>query len=181
MTFNLLNQARRKAASSAEPSRHRRRKFGRLSDARGNNLLEGAIITPLMVFLTFSIIDFASLFYVYLALENGVSQATRFAVTGNVLDDPGTPGAKLSRKDSIVTAMRNATPTLTIPDDAFTFSHLAPGGGSWLNGTGGPSDIEKVSVEYNWSVLSPVLRPFFDNGQITLVVDSAMKNEGRFE
>ena len=155
--------------------------FGRLGGTRGNNLLEAAIITPLMIFLTFSIVDFASLFYVYLSLENGVSQATRFAVTGNVLDDPSKPGSKLSRKASIVTAMRNATPTLTIPDQAFSFSHMSPGGTSWLNGTGGPSDIEKVSVQYQWSVLSPVLRPFFDNGQITLVVDSAMKNEGRFE
>ena len=150
-------------------------------DSRGNNLLEAAIITPLLLFLTFSIVDFASLFYSYLALENGVSQATRFAVTGNLLDDPDKPGSKLSRKNSIITTMRNATPTLTIPDEAFTFSHLPPGAASWLNGTGGPLDVEKVTVEYDWSVLSPVLRPFFEDGRITLVVDSAMKNEGRFE
>jgi Flp pilus assembly protein TadG len=150
-------------------------------DSRGNNLLEAAIVTPLLVFLTFSIVDFATLFYAYLALENGVSQATRFAVTGNLLDDPDSPGAKLSRRDSIMTTMRNATPTLTIPDSAFTFSHMAPGTVSWVNGTGGPLDIEKVTVKYDWSILSPVLRPFFDNGRITLVVDSAMKNEGRFE
>jgi Flp pilus assembly protein TadG len=152
-----------------------------IRDSRGNNLLEAAIVTPLLVFLTFSIVDFATLFYAYLALENGVSQATRFAVTGNLLDDPDSPGAKLSRRDSIMTTMRNATPTLTIPDNAFTFSHMPPGAASWANGTGGPLDIEKVTVKYDWSILSPVLRPFFDNGRITLVVDSAMKNEGRFE
>jgi hypothetical protein len=150
-------------------------------DVRGNNLVEAAIITPLLLLLTFSIVDFASLFYAYLALENGVSQATRFAVTGNVLDDPNTPGAKLSRTDSIMTAMRNATPTLTIPSDAFEFAHMPPGSASWINGVGGPLDIEKVSVEYQWSLLTPVLRPFFTDGAVTLVVHSAMKNEGRFE
>ena len=150
-------------------------------DSRGNNLVEAAIVTPLMLFLTFSIIDFATLFYAYLALENGVSQATRFAVTGNLLDDPDAPGGKLSRRDSIIQTMRRATPTLTIPDGAFSFSHLPSGSGTWVNGTGGPLDIEKVSVRYDWSLLSPVLRPFFDNGRITLVVDSSMKNEGRFE
>lgn len=150
-------------------------------DSRGNNLVEAAIVTPLMLFLTFSIIDFATLFYAYLALENGVSQATRFAVTGNLLDDPDAPGSKLSRRDSIIQTMRRATPTLTIPDGAFSFSHLPSGSGTWVNGTGGPLDIEKVSVRYDWSLLSPVLRPFFDNGRITLVVDSSMKNEGRFE
>ena len=170
MTPNMLTTLRRLA-----------RRLRRLDDTRGNNLLEGAIITPLLLFLTFSIVDFAALFYTYLALENGVSQATRFAVTGNVLDDPATPGSKLSRKNSIIAAMRDATPTLTIRDDAFTFTHLPPGGSTWLNGTGAPRDIEKVTVKYNWSVLSPVLRPFFDDGRITLVVDSAMKNEGRFE
>ncbi len=152
-----------------------------IRDSRGNNLVEAAIVTPLMLFLTFSIIDFATLFYAYLALENGVSQATRFAVTGNLLDDPDAPGSKLSRRDSIMQTMRRATPTLTIPDGAFSFSHLPSGSGTWVNGTGGPLDIEKVSVRYDWSLLSPVLRPFFDNGQITLVVDSSMKNEGRFE
>jgi Flp pilus assembly protein TadG len=152
-----------------------------IRECRGNNLVEAAILTPLMVFLTFSIIDFATMLYAYLALENGVSQATRFAVTGNLLDDPDSPGAKLSRRDSIITTMRNATPTLTIGDDAFSFKHLPPGAGTWVDGTGGPLDIEKVSVTYDWSILSPVLRPFFEDGQITLVVDSAMKNEGRFE
>lgn len=152
-----------------------------LRSSRGNNLIEAAIITPLLAFLTFSIVDFATMFYAYLALENGVSQATRFAVTGNLLDDPETPGAKLSRRDSIIETMRAVTPTLTIPDDAFTFSHLPPGAATWVNGTGGPLDIEKVSVEYEWSLLSPVLRPFFEDGQITLRVDSAMKNEGRFK
>ena len=153
----------------------------RLADSRGNNLLEGAIITPLMIFMTFSIIDLSSLLYTYLALENGVSQATRFAVTGNVLDDPDAPGSKLSRQASIVHAMRNATPTLTIPDNAVTFSHLVPGTNVWVNGPGAPSDIEKVSVQYSWAVLSPVLRPFFDGGRMTLKVQSSMKNEGRFE
>jgi Flp pilus assembly protein TadG len=181
MTLNVFTSSPRQDRPGTEAARRPLATLRRLRDTRGNNLLEAAIITPLMLFLTFSIIDFATVFYAYLSLENGVSQATRFAVTGNVLDDPDKPGSKLSRKNSIIAAMRNATPTLTIPDDAFTFSHLPPGGGTWVSGPGGPSDIEKVSVEYNWSVLSPVLRPFLENGQITLVVDSAMKNEGRFE
>ena len=82
--------------------------------------LEAAIITPLLLLLTFSIVDFGALFYVYLALENGVSQATRFGVTGNLMDDPTHPGTRCRATDSIKTAMRQATPTLTIPDSAFS-------------------------------------------------------------
>jgi hypothetical protein len=150
-------------------------------DTSGANLIEAAIVTPLLLLLTFSIVDFGSLFYAYLALENGVSQATRLAVTGNRLNDPANPANVLSRTDSIKLAMRQATPTLTIPDASFTFSHMPVGGAAWQAGMGGPNEVEKVSIDYTWNILTPLLRPFFAGGQIHLRVDSAMKNEGRFE
>jgi Flp pilus assembly protein TadG len=152
-----------------------------LHDTAGVNIVEAAIITPLLLLLSFSVVDFASLFYVYLALENGLSQATRYAVTGQLMDDPANPGTALSRSASIETAMRQATPTLTISDSAFSFSHMAPGAGSWTAGVGGPGDIEKVSVDYTWNIMTPLLRPFFPGGRVRFVVDSVMKNESRFQ
>jgi Flp pilus assembly protein TadG len=128
---------------------------------------------PLLLLLTFAIVDFATLFYIYLALENGVSSASRYGVTGN-------QAAGLSRQESIKKAMRESTPTLTIADGSFAFSHLRPGQGTWDAGVGGPSDIDKVTVTYNWTLLTPLVRPFFPNGRISLVVESAMKNEARF-
>jgi uncharacterized membrane protein (UPF0127 family)/Flp pilus assembly protein TadG len=153
----------------------------RLRDTAGTSIVEAAVITPLLLLLTFSIADFGALFYVYLALENGVSQASRYGVTGNLMDDPAHPGSQLSRTDSIKLAMRQATPTLTLADGAFTFSHMSPGATSWSSGTGAPSDIEKVTVDYTWNLLTPLLRPFFSGGQVHLKVDSAMKNEARFQ
>ena len=153
----------------------------RLRDARGTSLVEAALITPLLVLLTLSVVDFCLMFYAQLALENGVSQATRFAVTGNLKDDPGNPGNPLSRTDSIKLAMRQATPTLTIADGAFSFNHMALGGGAWIAGTGGPQEIEKVTINYTWTFFNPMMWPFFPNGQIRLTVDSAMKNESRFQ
>ena len=158
-----------------------RRGWRRLADGRGNTLVEAAIVTPLMILLTFAIVDFASLFYVYLALENGVSQATRFAVTGNQLPDPDNPGQQLSRTASIMATMRDATPTLTIPTNAFTFSHMPEGAAGWVGGTGGPGDVEKVAVDYTWTMMTPLIRPFFSGGQIQMHVESAMKNEARFQ
>jgi Flp pilus assembly protein TadG len=146
----------------------------RIGDSKGANLVEAAIITPLLLLLTFAIVDFASMFYVYLALENGVSQATRFAVTGNAI---GT----LSREDSVKTAMRQATPTLTLPDNAFSFQYMPQNGTNWIAGIGGPSDIGKVTVTYNWQFFTPLIRPFFGtNGTITMRVDSVMRNERMF-
>jgi hypothetical protein len=167
---------RRGTAGAAAPD-----VFKRITDAKGVAILEAAIITPLLLLLTFSIVDFGALFYVHLALENGVSQATRYGVTGNLMDDPDNPGTPLSRSDSIKLAMRQATPTLTVDDSAFSFSHRTVNGSSWIGGTGGPNDIEKVTVQYTWNLFCPLLWPFFTNGQINLTVDSIMKNEGRFE
>ena len=157
-----------------------RRLVRRLRDTRGGSLVEAALITPLLLMLTFGIIDFASMFYVYLALENGVSQATRYGVTGNLMDDPMNPGTALNRAESMKLAMRQATPTLTIPDTAFTFSNMPPGGSSWSPGVGGPGAIEKVTVNYTWSFLTPLIRPFFSGGQLNIQVESSMKNEKRF-
>jgi hypothetical protein len=150
------------------------RVFRRLSDSKGNTLLEAAIVLPLLLLVTFAIVDFGALFYVHLALQNGVSQATRFGVTGNVM-----PG--LTRDNSIRAAMRDSTPTLTLADSAFVFTHLTPGTTVWLGGSGAPGDIERVTVNYNWQIITPVLRPFFTNGEINFSVESAMKNESRFQ
>jgi Flp pilus assembly protein TadG len=144
-----------------------------IRNSRGATLVEAAIITPLLLLLTFSIVDFAGLFYVYLALENGASQATRYAITGQVVSGS-------TREDSIKAAMRQATPTLTLDDDMFSFSFLAPGATVWASGIGGENDIGKLTVTYSWNLMTPLIRPFFTNGQMVIRVESAMKNEGRF-
>jgi Flp pilus assembly protein TadG len=147
-----------------------RRIFRRLRGCRGANLLEAAIITPLLLLVTFAIVDFAAILYVFLALENGVSQASRYGITGNAVSGQ-------SRQNSIMSAMRQATPTLTLTDAQFSFGHLSPGASTWVGGIGGPRDIDKVTVDYTWQLMTPLLRPFFTNGQIRFKVESAMKNE----
>jgi Flp pilus assembly protein TadG len=151
-----------------------RRRFGRLRSSRGSTLIEAAIITPLLLLLTFSIVDFGALLYIYLSLESGVTQATRFAITGT--DTPG-----MTREDAIKDAMRRATPTLTIPDSAFTFSFMPAGGSTWSSGAGGPGDIGRVTVTYTWNIMTPLIRPFFTGGQVNMRVESAMKNESRWQ
>jgi Flp pilus assembly protein TadG len=144
-----------------------------IRNCRGATLVEAAIMTPLLLLLTFSIVDFAGLFYVYLALENGASQATRYAVTGQLISGQ-------TREDSIKAAMRQATPTLTIPDGMFSFSHMRPGTTVWVAGTGGEGDIGRLTITYPWNLMTPLIRPFFTNGQLVIRVESAMKNERRF-
>ena len=131
-------------------------------------MVETAIVLPLLLLLTFGIIEFGVLCYTNLALENGVSQASRFGITGS----GGT-----SRQASILSELRRSTPTLTIDDSHIEFSHLA--GGSWVNGIGGAGDVAKLTVTYPHDLI--VLRPLVSGGRVTLRVESAMKNEDRFE
>jgi hypothetical protein len=142
----------------------------RFRDSSGQSLIEGAIITPLLLLITFAIVDFGWLFFVNLTLESGVSQAARYGVTGRVMDGS-------TRQESIKSIVRSAASPLTLDDDDFHFSHLV--GGNWVDGVGGPGDIGKVAVTYQHRVL--VLSPFFSGGQVNLRVESAMKNEDRFE
>jgi len=158
------------------PVRERLRRL--LRDGTGSNLVEAALLTPLLVLLTLAVVDFGGLFYCYLALEHGVSEASRYGITGNLMTDPG--GSAMTREASIRAAMRNATP-LTLDDSAFNFSFKSPGSSSWSGGSGGPGDITKVTVTYNWTLMTPLLRMAFTGGQIALHAESAMKNEARFQ
>ena len=157
------------------------KKLKSLGGCDGSNMIEAALVTPLVLILTLGIIDFASMFYTYLALENGVSQATRFAITGNDMDDPDNPGTPLPREAAIRAALEDATPAINMDYVSISYSHMTPGSSSWTGGAGGPGDIGKVSVAYTWTPLTPILRPLLTNGQLTVHVESAMKNESRWE
>jgi len=135
-------------------------------------MAEVGIILPLLTLVTFSIVDFASIFYAYLSMQNGVAAATRFAVTGRQLSNP-LNNATLSRSDSIKLAMRQATPGVKINDSDFAFYNVTTG----ASDTGGPEDIIRVTVTHDWPLLTPVLRPFFTGGSVRLIVSSTMKNE----
>src|SRR2546426_8660918 len=139
--------------------------------SRGTALAETGIIITLLIPLTFAVLDFAGILYAFQAMQNGVSQATRFAVTGNHGTDGS--GAALSRDESIRQAMRAATPGFQIADNAFTFYNVAKG----TPDTGGPNDIIPVTVAYDWQRLTPFLRPFFDGGYVTVRGASTMWKE----
>src|SRR6266404_1734824 len=139
--------------------------------SRGTALAETGIIITLLIPLTFAVLDFAGILYTFQAMQNGVSQATRFAVTGNTVNDPS--GAAMPRDQAIRQAMRAATPGFQIDDGAFTFDNLSKG----TSGIGDPNDIIRVTVTYDWQLLTPILQPFFSSGHVTVRVASTMRNE----
>jgi Flp pilus assembly protein TadG len=152
-----------------------------LKDTSGNTLLEAAMVTPLLLVLTFGLVDFATMFYVHLSMETGISQATRFAVTGATKNDPDNPSIPLSREGTIRAAMQEAAPTLDIDAMTFNFTHMKPGHTTWSSGAGGAGDIGRVSVEYDWEPLTPIVRPLLTDGKLRVRVESSMKHESKWE
>ena len=119
--------------------------------------------------LSLSVVEAAMLFFAYLTLQNGVTAATRFGVTGQDPDDADHP---TRHEDSIMRVMRNATPGLTLADGEFTFYDLT----TQSSGTGGPNDIIQVTVTH--PMLLPMVWPLVGNGGvITLRVSAMMRNE----
>jgi Flp pilus assembly protein TadG len=147
---------------------------GRLARLRrsddGANLVEAALALPIILLVIFGILELAGIVYAQMALQNGVSQATRFAITR-------APLAGMNREQSIKAVLRRETPTLTIEDEGIELSHLAPGDAQWTAGVGPPEAIERVAVTYRWEVMTPIMSSFFPYGGIELRVASAMKSE----
>ena len=109
-------------------------------------------------------------FFAYLTLQNGVTAATRFGVTGQDPDDDDHP---TRHADSIMRVMRDAT-GLKLEDGEFTFYDIT----TQSSGTGGPNDIIQVTVTHPLPLISPMVWPLVGNGGvITLRVSAMMRNE----
>ena len=120
--------------------------------------------------LSLSVVEAAMLFFAYLTLQNGVTAATRFGVTGQ---DPNDDDHPTRHEDSIMRVMRDAT-GLKLEDGEFTFYDIT----TQSSGTGGPNDIIQVTVTHPWLLISPMVWPLVGNGGvITLSVSATMRNE----
>jgi hypothetical protein len=134
-----------------------------------------AMVLLPIAFLIVAILDFSILFYVYQSMEHGISEATRYGLTGQQMSDPDNPGDYFSREDSMKEVMRKYNPVITLDDDSFTFEHLS--GAVWIAGMGEPDDIFRMTVTYNWRPITPLIGAIFTEGQVPLRVSSTVKNE----
>lgn len=142
----------------------------RLKRDDGANLVESALILPLVLWVVFAGVEFGGIIYAQMTLQNGVTLATRYAITQQVM-------AGKTRQASIIATLNTDTPSLTIDPTTITFTHLVPGTTTWLAGDGGPGSIEKVAVDYSWKLLTPFMPTIFGATSITLHAEASMKNE----
>jgi len=139
---------------------------------RGNATVEFAIVLVLMISLLISIVDFGRVFYIQLTLHSAVREATRFALTGNVLPDPNNPGEFLTRVESIVSKVQSVTPGLGVQPGNVVI--LGPNG---AGDAGGPGDLITIRCDYDIDLLTPFTKPLFPGGVHRYSVAMMTQNE----
>jgi len=89
------------------------RQWSRKLDQRGQSAVEFLLALPLALLLLAGIFEFGRHFYTRLSMRNAVSEAARFAVTGQTLTDP-TTGQPMARSTSIVQVIIDRAAALQI-------------------------------------------------------------------
>jgi Flp pilus assembly protein TadG len=175
-------------------------------DEKGANAVEFAFVASLLVLLIGGILDVAMILFVDAALEGGIRDASRFAVTGF------TP-TTVSRETAIVDIVNShllGLYTVTSNDIServySNFSSIGQpepyidtngngqydagepftdinGNGQWdsdmaASGAGGAGQVVAYEVTINWHPLTPLLLPFLDSsGTIRLAASLVVRNE----
>lgn len=120
----------------------------------------------LLVVLSFTIFDFGHFFWALLTFQHATTTGTRFAITNSQLSG-------MTRDESIREAIKEATPGFAVEDGDISFYNVTDG----TPGSGGPNDVIRVTVEHDFSFLTPGIENFFDDGQLRFRVSATMRNE----
>jgi hypothetical protein len=143
---------------------------------RGNVVVEAALALPVLLVLILSIFDYARIHHTRTRLQDAVSQATRFAITGRQLSDPSNPGVMLTRKDSMLRVLRELSGIPDLDDDDVKITSVGDNGIESV-GPGGPGDVVIVEVSYAVEVLTPILSVAFPDNEYRFRCTSRFRNE----
>jgi len=150
---------------------------------KGQVLVEFAVVAAILLGMLFAIVDLAFMFYVNLTMQNAVREGTRYAITGQ--GNPDRMSALIQQIKKCSDGFCNVydrnlhvpkDPQVSVIDPAqVTFTNYS--GHQQSSGAGSANDVIVVSLTYTGALLTPILKPFFPNGQYTFTVKTTMKNE----
>ena len=135
--------------------------------SRGSALVEMALVMPMLLVLFGSVFEFGRVFHTRLTARHAVIEATRFAVTGNLLTDSA--GMPVDRAASIRRIVAERAYTLPITPQAIV---IDPADG------GGPEEVVRVTLTYSYEYSLPGFMDVLPALQFT--VAAAMRNEPFF-
>lgn len=139
-------------------------------------IVEAGLAIPVIVVLVLGVLDFARVHHTRSRLQNAVSQATRFAITGNKLGDADNPGLYLTREDSILRLVKKISGFSDINAGSVEIFTVNPDG-SMRQGAGGPGDVVLVTVSYHVEVFTPGLALVFPGSTYRFSCTARFRNE----
>jgi Flp pilus assembly protein TadG len=156
-----------------------KRRMGRRSrkGQSGSTVVEFAIIAPLLLFVICMIIDLGLMFWVNLTMQYAVHEGARYAVTGQDNLDPDS--ANQQRYLAVIQDIEDSSMglyTLVNPAISVTVNGVPVANGT--NMFGGPGDLVVLQLNCTWSLLTPLIAPFFKGGAYSFSVAATMRNEG---
>ena len=137
----------------------------------GQSLVEFALVLPLLLLVFMGISEFGRFYYTRLTLQHAVREAARYAITGQQMADPET-GEPIGRVSSIAQVVLENARTLDVDLDGFSVS---PADG------GGPEDIVRVRVTFNYDFRMPLIKELLPEHGVSLSYETAMRNEPFYE
>lgn len=154
----------------------------RSGNRKGQTIVEFALAAVILFSLLFAIIDLALMFFVNLTMQHAVREGARYAITGQ--SDLGA-----DRRAALIAKIREQSmgmydKNLHVPKDP-SVSIIKPSGVTFTNYSGTPTtgdpgqsdEVIVISLTYKWSLVTPLMKPFFPGGAYTFTVKTTMKNE----
>ena len=147
--------------------------YSMLHRQKGSIAAEVALGSLVFFAVLITISDFGRMYHCKSRLKYAVTQATRFATTGNTVADPHHPGAQLSRTDSIKAMIRELS-RFNIDDGDIAIVSIDSAGRA-TPGAGGPGDIVTVTATFRVDVVAPLLSALL--GKYELSATTSFKNK----
>lgn len=149
---------------------------------KGQTTVEFAFAILILLALLFAIIDLSLMFFANLTMQHAVREGARYAITGR--SDLGA-----DRRSALIAKIKEQSMGLYdknqhIPRDP-TISIIRPTSVTFSNYTGTPTTGDPgepdetivISLTYTWPLVTPLMKPFFQDGAYTFTVKATMKNE----
>ena len=170
----------------------------------GKAIVEFALVAPIFLGITLSILEFSGIMFVQTLLEGGAREASRYGLTGQQPEG-------VSRDDMILQIVsENSYGIIDVDElemetrvydnfdevgqpepftdengnDAYDDGELytdVNGNNSWDDdmgaaGLGGPGEVVVYQMSYDWPIMIPLFQPFFGD-HVTLQANIAVRNE----
>lgn len=120
---------------------------------RGQDLVEYALVLPIMMLILMTILDLGRAVYYYSAIHNSAREGVRYGIINP--DDPAGIEAVVRTK-AVALEPAALTVVVTNPDE----------------------DTVQVTVTYQFTVVTPLVAPLIGSNEITLGSQAAMRIEG---